>query len=235
MSDPQTVAAALLDIEGTTTPIAFVTQVLFPYARAEMAHTLAAEWGTAELLADLARLEEEYAREESTPSSRPPWDADARRQSAERYLFWLMDQDRKSTALKSIQGRIWRDGYDTGRLTGQVYPDVPVFLKGWKVRGGRTYIFSSGSVLAQQLLFRRSDHGDLTLDQLGCQPRQPIDLTLRPTVFDRHVPPFDITGLTQAIAERLHEMFNCACRCAVEESNHRWRRLLRPRSQRPCE
>ncbi|MGB7100061.1 MAG: hypothetical protein WBD95_15020 [Xanthobacteraceae bacterium] len=81
----------------------------------------------------------------------------------------------------------------------------------------------------------RDDHGDLTSNQVGCQRRQPINLTLRPTVFDRHVPPFDIAGLTQAIAERLHKMFNCARRRAVEEPNHRLRRLLRPRSQRPCD
>ena len=73
----------------------------------------------------------------------------------------------------------------------------------------------------------------MTLDQLGCQRRQPINLTFRPTVFDRHVPPFNIAGITQAIAKRLHAVFKSVSRQAVEKSDHRQRRLLRPRSQRP--
>jgi enolase-phosphatase E1 len=73
-----------------------------------------------------------------------------------------MDQDRKTTALKSLQGRIWAEGYDAGRLCGQVYDDVPPALARWAAAGRRVAIFSSGSVLAQKLLFGHSDHGDLT-------------------------------------------------------------------------
>jgi enolase-phosphatase E1 len=73
-----------------------------------------------------------------------------------------MDRDRKSTALKSVQGRIWEEGYRSGRLQGQVYPDVPRAFARWRAQGREAAIFSSGSVLAQKLLFSRSDAGDLT-------------------------------------------------------------------------
>jgi enolase-phosphatase E1 len=73
-----------------------------------------------------------------------------------------MDQDRKLTALKSLQGRIWAEGYAEGQLRGQVYDDVPPALARWTGAGRRVAIFSSGSVLAQKLIFGHSDHGDLT-------------------------------------------------------------------------
>ena len=73
-----------------------------------------------------------------------------------------MDRDRKSPALKALQGRIWDEGYQAGQLRGQVYPDVPRALARWRAQGRDVAIFSSGSVLAQKLLFSRSDAGDLT-------------------------------------------------------------------------
>jgi enolase-phosphatase E1 len=73
-----------------------------------------------------------------------------------------MDRDRKLTALKSLQGKIWAEGYAAGRLRGQVYDDVPRALARWTAASRRVAIFSSGSVLAQRLLFGHSDHGDLT-------------------------------------------------------------------------
>src|SRR5262249_3534706 len=79
-----------------------------------------------------------------------------------RYLEWLMAQDRKSTALKSVQGKIWNEGYSRGELEGQVYPDVRPAFERWRAQGRDVAIFSSGSVLAQRLLFSRSNAGDLT-------------------------------------------------------------------------
>jgi enolase-phosphatase E1 len=73
-----------------------------------------------------------------------------------------MDRDRKSTALKSLQGRIWEEGYRAGQLRGQVYPDVPRAFARWRAQGRDLAIFSSGSVLAQRLLFSGSEAGDLT-------------------------------------------------------------------------
>lgn len=73
-----------------------------------------------------------------------------------------MDRDRKSTALKSLQGKIWDEGYRSGELRGEVYPDVPPALERWRREGLDIAIFSSGSIQAQQLLFRSTPFGDLT-------------------------------------------------------------------------
>lgn len=78
------------------------------------------------------------------------------------YVHWLMDQDRKSPGLKSLQGKIWQQGYLDGSLKGRVFPDVPPAMKEWHARAFDVRIFSSGSVLAQKLLFSRSEAGDLT-------------------------------------------------------------------------
>jgi enolase-phosphatase E1 len=152
--------AILLDIEGTTTPIAFVVGVLFPYARRHLRRRL--EDRKAASLVD--RLREEY-RSEQNAGDLPPWiDAPtaAAVESAVRYCEWLMDRDRKSTALKELQGKIWEEGYARGELTGEVFEDVPRALERWRTQELQIAIFSSGSVLAQQLLFRHSSAGDLT-------------------------------------------------------------------------
>jgi enolase-phosphatase E1 len=152
------VRAVLLDIEGTTTSVRFVYDVLFPYARENMADFLRAS-SLAEI--DLLRAEHLVERPEDDP---PPWSEttpDERTRSATRYALWLMDRDRKSTALKAVQGRIWERGYRDGRLRGHVYDDVPRALARWKRQGLAIHIFSSGSVLAQKLIFGRSTAGDL--------------------------------------------------------------------------
>jgi enolase-phosphatase E1 len=151
--------AILLDIEGTTTPIAFVHQTLFGYARDRLSGFLERHWNDPEVQADVARLEAEHAAESSHPAA-PPWRDDAG--SATAYVHWLMDRDRKSTGLKSLQGRIWEEGYRTGKLKGEVYPDVPPALERWRSQGIDIAIFSSGSVQAQRSLFRNTAAGDLT-------------------------------------------------------------------------
>jgi enolase-phosphatase E1 len=78
------------------------------------------------------------------------------------YVHWLMDRDRKSTGLKSLQGKIWEEGYGSGELKGEVYPDVAPALERWRSQGIDIAIFSSGSVQAQRSLFRSSTAGDLT-------------------------------------------------------------------------
>jgi enolase-phosphatase E1 len=78
------------------------------------------------------------------------------------YLHWLMDRDRKSTGLKSLQGKIWEEGYQSGKLRGEVYPDVPVAMERWHRQGADIAIFSSGSVQAQRSLFKSTSAGDLT-------------------------------------------------------------------------
>jgi enolase-phosphatase E1 len=156
-------AVILLDVEGTTTPISFVYDVLFPYARAHMADFLATQAATAELRADLETLARERSAEPAG-SGAPAFDNAAAEHIAQAhaYLLWLMDRDRKSPALKSVQGRIWQAGYASSELKSLVFPDVPTAFARWRQQDRRIAIYSSGSVLAQQLLFAHTSYGDLT-------------------------------------------------------------------------
>ncbi len=155
--------AILLDIEGVTTPVDFVYQTLFPFARRHVKEFLDARSANEAVKADIARLREEHAAEAS--GQPPAWRDDsleAQLASAVAYVHWLMDRDRKSTGLKSLQGKIWEAGYRSGELRGEVYEDVPRAFARWKEQRRIIAIFSSGSVLAQQLLFAHSTAGDLT-------------------------------------------------------------------------
>ena len=139
----------LLDIEGTTTPISFVYEVLFPFARQHAKHFLAQ--------ADVTDLKLEHAEDVRRGNNPPEWS-----EGGEAYIHWLMDQDRKSTALKRIQGEIWQEGYRSGELKSEVCPDVAAALRRWRDAGIDVRIFSSGSILAQRLLFSNTAYGDLT-------------------------------------------------------------------------
>lgn len=154
--------AYLLDIEGTTTPIDFVTTVLFPFARQHMSNyfsqSLNDPVARLQLVSDCCALAEEH----SGDADAPEWLDKPDPQGALPFIYWLMDRDRKSTGLKSIQGRIWEEGYRTGRLQGVVYPDVWPAVRRWKGRGAGVYIYSSGSVLAQKLIFSHLPEGDMT-------------------------------------------------------------------------
>jgi enolase-phosphatase E1 len=159
------VSQILLDIEGTTTPIAFVHEVLFSYARSQVRNYLAAHFDTAETRADLAQLRAEHLADVSRKPEAPsllngPRDTEI--DSFVGYINWLIGQDRKSTGLKSLQGKIWREGYREGTLKAELFPDVAPALQRWHRDGLKINIFSSGSSLAQELLFAHTDAGDLT-------------------------------------------------------------------------
>jgi len=148
--------AILLDIEGTTTPIAFVHDVLFPYARAHLREYL----GDIPDPAVIQLLKQEWPRDAAaTPKLPRP---DESMESLAKYVEWLMDRDRKSPGLKALQGLVWQRGYRNGALKGVVFPDVPRALQRWRKGGIKTAIYSSGSVLAQRLLFSTTAFGDLT-------------------------------------------------------------------------
>ena len=153
------IRTVLLDIEGTTTPIEFVHRTLFGYARERVPGFLQQHWNDPEVRADVERLKAEHSGE-SAGAAPPPWRDDPAVVS--QYVHWLMDQDRKSTGLKSLQGKIWEEGYRSGELRGEVYPDVPPALERWRKQGIDVAIFSSGSVQAQRSLFRSTVAGDLT-------------------------------------------------------------------------
>jgi enolase-phosphatase E1 len=148
--------AILLDIEGTTTPIDFVHKTLFPYAKEKIAIYVRENF--ADIRDEIAQLKAEHsgdkfyeaAFDESSPDS------------AADYLIFLINVDRKSTPLKSIQGKIWQRGYQKGELQGEVFADIPTAFERWQEAGKKIAIYSSGSVLAQKLIFGHSTAGDLT-------------------------------------------------------------------------
>ena len=162
---PAGVQGILLDIEGTTTPLAFVHEVLFPYAREHLKDYLAENLNSEELQSDLRMLVKENADDTLQSDVQPlVLDGPVNRKigSIVAYVFWLMERDRKSTGLKSLQGKIWEDGYRRGTLKAPIFADVPPALERWQKGGLKTSIFSSGSVLAQKLLFAHTEAGDLT-------------------------------------------------------------------------
>ena len=145
----------LLDIEGTTTEIAFVHQVLFPYARERMSTYILDHWQEEEVLTALSQVKATLIEE----GLNHPVDAPS--ELSQILVRWI-DEDRKHTALKMIQGYIWREGYETGAYQSHIYPDVPKALAHWKETGKQLAVYSSGSVDAQKLLFQYSIAGDLT-------------------------------------------------------------------------
>jgi enolase-phosphatase E1 len=152
------VRAILLDIEGTVTPISFVHEVLFPYAREHVDSYLRQNLDLPEIQNDVAKLREEQATD-SHVLQQPPITSI---ETAVTYVNRLIDLDRKSPALKSLQGKIWKAGYQDGSLKSPVYQDVLQAFERWRAAQIRINIFSSGSVLAQRLLFAHTEAGDLT-------------------------------------------------------------------------
>jgi 2,3-diketo-5-methylthio-1-phosphopentane phosphatase len=155
----------LLDIEGTTTSIQFVYDILFPYARQRLASYLGEHFHEPGVQADIAafRAQAQVDREAGleVPAIPESGEDEIKRAVAASALL-QMDQDRKVGPLKSLQGRIWEDGYRSGHIKGQIFADVVPALARWKAAGVPVYIYSSGSVLAQKLLFGHSQKGDLT-------------------------------------------------------------------------
>ncbi|TCO40819.1 acireductone synthase [Dokdonella fugitiva] len=144
------ITTILTDIEGTTSSISFVKDVLFPYARERLPAFV-------ETHADDAQVQHwlhEAAKEAGLVSA-------SRQEIIELLVGWI-DADRKSTALKALQGMIWKDGYATGEYRAHVYPEVAARLRAWQAEGKRLYVYSSGSVPAQRLFFAHTEAGDLT-------------------------------------------------------------------------
>lgn len=133
------IRAILTDIEGTTSSIAFVAETLFPFARARLADFVA------EHPAQTAPILAEVGGDDPVAT----------------LIAWI-DEDRKATPLKALQGMIWAEGYADGTLTGHVYPDAVAALRAWHEVGIDLYVYSSGSIAAQKLIFGHSVAGDLT-------------------------------------------------------------------------
>lgn len=157
------IKAILLDIEGTTTPIDFVHQTLFPFAFERIGEYLEENFDAVQT--EIAQLREEHARDFETGLDVPSLHETTREnaiKSLTNYLHFLIKTDRKSTPLKSLQGKIWQKGYESGELVSEVFDDVPAAFERWKSQDKLIAIYSSGSILAQKLLFKYTNHGDLT-------------------------------------------------------------------------
>lgn len=160
--------AVLLDIEGTTTPVQFVYEVLFPYAQRELQEYLEQHWNDPNVQEDIDAMVAHIAEQPRDAKGRPPEgfpedqsNVEAFRSAVIEHVEWQMDNDQKSTPLKSLQGRIWRSGYEQGEIEAPVYQDVADAFRAWEAMDVPVYIYSSGSVEAQKLLFGHSDKGDL--------------------------------------------------------------------------
>lgn len=209
----------LLDIEGTTTPVAFVYEVLFPFAWRRIAAYLGQHWNERDVLDVRARLALEHAKEDP-----PPGFDIATLAGAAGYAAWLMERDRKSPGLKYLQGLIWNEGYREGSLRGDVYPDVPFAIERWHRAGVTIAIYSSGSVLAQQLLFSSTAAGDLTpmiagfFDTSVGPKTDPQSYARIAAALDVYPP--DITFVSDAPAElEAAKAAGCEAVMAVREGN----------------
>jgi enolase-phosphatase E1 len=153
------IKAILLDIEGTTTPIDFVHKKLFPFAKRKI-NTFVKE-NFDQIQTEIEQLKAEYRKD----FAEQIYGRDFREDTVEtivEYLRFLIDIDRKSTPLKSLQGKIWQAGYESGEIKSVIFSDVPKAFECWTAEGKIIAIFSSGSVLAQKLIFKYSNFGDLS-------------------------------------------------------------------------
>ena len=182
----------LTDIEGTTGSISFVRDVLFPYARASLPGFVRARGDEPKVRALLDQVATEHGAmcDDSM--------------IVETLQGWI-DQDRKHTVLKALQGMIWEDGYRDGDFTAHIYPDVAPALQAWHAAGHALAVYSSGSVPAQKLFFGHSDAGDLLtlfdhfFDTEVCHKRDADSYRLIADRLGRS--PGDIVFLSDVIAE----------------------------------
>ena len=145
-----TIKAILTDIEGTTSAVSFVFDVLFPYAAQHLPAFVRQQAQRADVALQLDAVRQDSAEP----------DADVER-VIEILLGWIAE-DRKATPLKALQGMVWEQGYQAGQLKGHVYPDAVDALKRWHDAGYQLFVYSSGSIQAQKLIFGCSEAGDLT-------------------------------------------------------------------------
>ncbi len=144
------IRAIVTDIEGTTSSLSFVKDVLFPYARVHLAAYVRKHADDPKVQPLLPATREE--------ANRPDLDLEG---TIAQLLQWI-DEDRKATPLKALQGLIWEAGYRDGAFHGHIYPDAVAALRRWQADGIALYVYSSGSIYAQKLLFAHTAQGDLT-------------------------------------------------------------------------
>lgn len=194
----------LLDIEGTTSSIAFVFDVMFPFVRRHLDRFLAERWADT----STRRACELLARDagyESLDAWTVGLDERVSQQRVADEVRRLMDGDVKSTGLKDLQGSIWQAGFASGELVSHVYPDVPPALQRWRELGLEVKIYSSGSIAAQKLFFRHTEYGDLLAHFSGhfdttIGSKRERDSYAR-IADDWRVPPAEILFLSDVVPE----------------------------------
>ena len=155
----------LLDIEGTTCPVSFVCDILFPFAKQELNSYVTQNGNKSAQNRALDEARKEWSEDQSTESTQLKRQV-ALQQISEidgliQYLEHLISVDRKSTALKDIQGQIWENGYNQGELKAELFPEAAECLQQWHHQGITLSVYSSGSIQAQQLLYRHTSKGNL--------------------------------------------------------------------------
>lgn len=194
MTDETTVL--LLDVEGTTTALSFVHDVLFPYSSTHLAAFLGERGTRPEVASELERV-----RATGRAEGAPVGTLDDLVALLQRFIR----EDRKHPALKALQGMLWEQGYASAAFRGHVYDDVPPCLARWHARGITLAVYSSGSVAAQRLLFAHSTHGDLTplfkaYFDTGVGPKREAD-AYRRIVAELHCVPERCAFLSDVEAE----------------------------------
>ncbi len=153
----------LLDVEGTVSPLTFVQDVLFPYARQHAADFLAAHIDAPPVEEALEQMARDAGKKSFTEWCPLPPESGRAAKWVTEHVYRLMDADAKQTGLKALQGLIWEQGFHSGTLQSTVFPDVPPALAAWVAAGRQVRIYSSGSVQAQKLFFTHCDAGDLSI------------------------------------------------------------------------
>ncbi|KAL4121062.1 hypothetical protein QTP88_013645 [Uroleucon formosanum] len=152
----------LLDIEGTITSISFVKDTLFPYVTRVLEEYIEKYWDDESFQQDLELLREQAVIDSNVEGFVPISTGDNAKKSVINNVLWQMTNDRKTTALKQLQGHIWKDGYESGLLKGHLYEDVLPVLNKLTDLGKKIYTYSSGSTKAQEYLFQYSMYGDVS-------------------------------------------------------------------------
>jgi enolase-phosphatase E1 len=188
----------LLDIEGTTCPVSFVSDVLFPFAKQELSHYIKQHWHKTPHNKPIQAAKTEWLDDLSPESMQIKQQViEGETEEIEaliQYLEHLINIDKKSTALKDLQGKIWKHGYSNGGLKSQLFPETAECLREWREQGLTLSVYSSGSIQAQKLLYRNSPAGDLE--------------KLFSHWFDTHTGPKKSTESYIRIAEQLHSSPN---------------------------
>lgn len=161
LREAKNLKGVLLDIEGTTSPIEYVHQKLFSFAKENLESYLLVHWDDKQIKDILSKMKDDFVSSGGKPEDLLQ-NSEKGRKSLSEFIIKLINSDSKGTPLKELEALIWEDGYRDGRLAGEVFPDVPVALKRWTKKNLVVCIYSSGDIKSQRSIFSTTRYGDLT-------------------------------------------------------------------------